>query len=156
MNVKLEEDKNGLRVEIVPAETTYERDLLLHMKRGDVDQMSFQFVTAKDDWDTSDMNNVIRTLVEIESLWDVSVVTFPAYDQTRAEINSAKQVYKNHLEWELDEINKRKEQQAKEERIKKLSVIRRKISILESGLYRYPLIKIFFLLNPHSRLQYRY
>ena len=130
----LEEDKKGLRVEILPADTTYEKDLITHMKRGDVDQMSFQFVTSKDDWDTSDMNNVVRTLVEIESLWDVSVVTFPAYDQTRAEANSAKQVYKNHLELELEEINKRKVEKDKEERYSKLSMIRNRLMLVKGDL----------------------
>jgi hypothetical protein len=54
------------------------------MKRGDLSQMSFAFRTIKDSW--SDDRSV-RELREVQ-LFDVSVVTFPAYEQTVAEIRS--------------------------------------------------------------------
>ena len=41
--------------------------------------MSFGFWTEKDEWDHK---NMIRTLVEVAELPDVSVVTFPAYNDT--------------------------------------------------------------------------
>ena len=52
------------------------------MKRGDLSQMSFAFRTIKDAW--SD-DRAVRELREVQ-LFDVSVVTFPAYEETVAEI----------------------------------------------------------------------
>jgi HK97 family phage prohead protease len=52
------------------------------MKRGDLSQMSFAFRTIKDNWNT---DRSVRELREVQ-LFDVSVVTFPAYEQTVAEL----------------------------------------------------------------------
>ena len=52
------------------------------MRRGDMSQMSFAFRTIKDSWN-SDRSS--RELREVQ-LYDVSVVTFPAYEQTVAEL----------------------------------------------------------------------
>jgi len=127
----LNEDNKGLGVEITPPNTTYARDLLTLIDRGDVDQMSFQWVTGEDKWDESDMDNIVRTLIKAESLWDVSPVTFPAYPQTKVDARSAKQVFKKHLE-ELQEDISRKEQnkQARD----KISILQRKLSLIEKGI----------------------
>lgn len=136
----LDEDKNGLKVEIFPADTSYERDLIMHMKRGDVDQMSFQFITEKDEWDNSDLNNIIRTLILAKELWDVSVVTFPAYPQTKAETNSARQILINHLEILQEEISREEEKNNKEkekkdsERLARIAVMRKRLLLLEKEL----------------------
>lgn len=123
----LEEDNKGLKVEIIPPNTTYARDLINLVNRGDIDQMSFQWVTEKDEWDSSDLNNVIRTLIKAKSLWDISPVTFPAYPQTKAAIRSAREVYINYLE-ELLENNFGEEDEEWQERI---SIMKRKLILLE-------------------------
>ena len=56
------------------------------MRRGDLSQMSFAFRTIKDAW--SD-DRTVRELKEVQ-LFDVSVVTFPAYEQTMAELRELK------------------------------------------------------------------
>jgi len=86
----LSEDKDGLSVEIDPPDTTWARDLLTSMERGDVDQMSFGFRVVKEEWDDTDKANVVRTLSEVE-LFDVSPVTSPASPQTSVSV-------KRHLE----------------------------------------------------------
>ena len=83
----LREDKKGLSIEIDPPDTQWANDLKTSMRRGDIDQMSFKFGTIKDDWDSSDRKNITRELLEIK-LADVSVVTFPAYPQTSAQVRS--------------------------------------------------------------------
>lgn len=73
-------DRNNPRVqEVVSA-----------MQRGDLDQMSFAFQAVKDEWDDepADGGTSIRTIREAK-LFDVSVVTYPAYEETSAEIRSA-------------------------------------------------------------------
>jgi HK97 family phage prohead protease len=82
----LEEDERGLRVEadLDPMNPDSAR-ILSAMKRGDISQMRFAFRTIKDAW--SDDRSV-RELREVQ-LFDVSVVTFPAYEATVAELRNA-------------------------------------------------------------------
>jgi HK97 family phage prohead protease len=84
--LELSEDETGLAFKIRPPDTSYAKDLLVSMRRGDVDQMSFGFRTIRDRWEQIG-GQVIRTLLEVE-LFDVSPVTFPAYPQTSAAVRS--------------------------------------------------------------------
>jgi HK97 family phage prohead protease len=81
----LEEDDKGLRVEaeLDPNNPDAAR-IMSAMKRGDLNQMSFAFRTIKDSWNT---DRSVRELREVQ-LFDVSVVTFPAYEETVAELRS--------------------------------------------------------------------
>lgn len=92
--LKLEEDDKGLRIEIDPPNTQAARDLLESIRRGDVNQMSFMFTTKTDEWKKEDDGTITRTLVELERLLDVSVVTFPAYPQTSASARCLEEVRK--------------------------------------------------------------
>jgi len=83
----LEEDERGLKVsaDLDPANPDAAR-VISAMRRGDLSQMSFAFRTIKDAW--SD-DRTVRELKEVQ-LFDVSVVTFPAYEQTMAELRELK------------------------------------------------------------------
>ncbi len=86
--LKLKEDADGLYIENDPPDTTYANDLLVVMERGDVNQMSFMFQVIKDQWDEDlEKKEYTRTLIEVK-LYDVSVVTFPAYPATDASVRS--------------------------------------------------------------------
>ena len=79
----LEEDARGLRIVATPPNTTWAADLMTMMKRGDVNQMSFGFYVREDEW--ADVDGVlIRTLRDVD-LFDVSIVSYPAYVETSAE-----------------------------------------------------------------------
>jgi Escherichia/Staphylococcus phage prohead protease len=62
------------------------------MQRGDVDQMSFAFTLREDGdtWDTTEDGSIVRTLREdgANELFDVSVVTYPAYRATDVSMRS--------------------------------------------------------------------
>lgn len=82
----MKEDDTGLHTVTLPPDTTYARDLMVSMERGDITQMSFGFRVRKEEWDdTGEMP--MRTLVEVE-LFDVSPVTFPAYPTTDVGVRS--------------------------------------------------------------------
>lgn len=81
----LREDSKGLAVEIDPVPATWANDLLTSMKRGDVNQMSFGFQVNKAE---NDFDKDERVLVDV-TLFDVSIVTFPAYPTTSAQVRSA-------------------------------------------------------------------
>jgi uncharacterized protein len=75
-------DAVGLWYEYDSPDTSYARDLLVSMQRGDVDQSSFQFFVGDDDWKEDSEGRVIRTIKSVERLLDVAPVTFPAYQNT--------------------------------------------------------------------------
>jgi len=82
--LSLIEDAKGLAITIDPPETQWANDLIESVKRGDISQMSFGFRAVADEWDDG---KKVRTLKEVE-LFDVSVVTYPAYPQTDVKIRS--------------------------------------------------------------------
>lgn len=81
--LRMTEDARGLRCEIDVPDTQYARDLMVSMDRRDITQMSFGFEAIVETWDDSG-ETPLRTLVEV-GLFDVSVVTYPAYEDTEAE-----------------------------------------------------------------------
>ena len=84
----LTEDKMGLRVKINPPDTQAGRDIVESIRRGDVDQMSFAFVTREDKWESDEEGNAVtRELLDVD-LFDVSPVTFPAYPDTTVAVRS--------------------------------------------------------------------
>lgn len=84
--LRMIEDNHGLRVEIDPADTTAGRDIMESISRGDVSGMSFGFTVREDEWNIVDGEN-IRTLRDMD-LFDVSVVTYPAYESTEVALRS--------------------------------------------------------------------
>ena len=101
--LKLGEDSKGLAVEIDPVPATWADDLLKSMRRGDVSQMSFGFQVNKSEVDYEKDERILTDV----TLFDVSVVTFPAYPTTSAQVRSAfqKEQKKELPKWEeLDRI----------------------------------------------------
>jgi hypothetical protein len=86
--MRLVEDSHGLRVEADIAPTTRGKDLSILMQRGDVNKMSFGFTVQQDSW-SPDGNT--RTLESVR-LAEVSIVTFPAYESSVAQVRSLDQI----------------------------------------------------------------
>ncbi|WP_170937153.1 MULTISPECIES: HK97 family phage prohead protease [Rhodomicrobium] len=87
--LRLAEDAKGLRVEIDPPDTQDVRDLMVKMRRGDIDQMSFAFTMrgGAQRWDES-QDPPVRTIEKVGELYDVSVVTRGAYPTTEVGVRS--------------------------------------------------------------------
>jgi hypothetical protein len=83
--LKLVEDDEGVHFDIDPPDTQWCRDLQVSINRGDINQCSFKFNAIKDSWENKKDGSVIRTLDEIK-LFDISIVTYPAYQQTSAKV----------------------------------------------------------------------
>lgn len=84
--LRLKEDSQGLAFEIDVADTEQGRGWLETIRRGDVDQASFSFITLEDMWETQG-SEAVRTLLKVR-LTDVSPVTFAAYPQTDVGVRS--------------------------------------------------------------------
>lgn len=87
--LEMEEDAKGLRVRITPPDTSWARDLMISVKRGDISQMSFAFRSVREDWDHQNPVAPLRKLQDLD-LFDVSVVTYPAYADTSVMARSAR------------------------------------------------------------------
>ena len=101
--LRLFEDERGLKFEVDIPNTSYANDLVESMERGDINQCSFGFFITKEelDWDS---DPVVRTILEVD-LWEVSIVSIPAYDDTEASVMRGKQL-KNDFERRLKILNK--------------------------------------------------
>ena len=104
--LNLTADERGLKYEFEMPETSYGKDLAISMKRGDITQSSFAFTVAEDDWSTDADGNNIRTIKKIDRLYDVSPVTYPAYNMAQSDLVVAKrglEAYKQSLVEETKE-----------------------------------------------------
>ena len=84
--MKLTEDAWGLRFEISLPDTTYANDLLALVKRGDIRGMSFGFVAQVENL-VYENDETIRELRDCD-LYEISVVTEPAFPQTKVQVRS--------------------------------------------------------------------
>ena len=90
--LRLFTDNKGLRYEIDAPDTTYARDLLESLKRGDVTGSSFAFeylTTGTVDQKLPDGSETEIIEVREVRLYDVGPVTFPAYASSSAEARAA-------------------------------------------------------------------
>ena len=85
VNLNLKEDNNGLWMELSPIATDTYRMVAENIASGLVTQQSFGFTVAEDEWDKDYRT---RTINEIEELFDVSAVTYPAYPDTSVALRS--------------------------------------------------------------------
>lgn len=77
-------DEGHLAYRFTTPNRSYARDLVDMLERGDVDQSSFQFTIKEQSWVwAEDRNeNDLRKVIKVRNLYDVSPVTFPAYQDT--------------------------------------------------------------------------
>lgn len=88
--LKLSQDDKGLRMEtVLDAEDPDVQSIITKMKRGDLDKMSFAFWPEVQQWDESG-DIPVRTIRKAR-LFDVSIVTTPAYDGTSIALRSLDQ-----------------------------------------------------------------
>lgn len=90
----LTEDERGLHIEteLDPNDPDV-KSIVPKMQRGDLDKMSFAFYPEKQEWDETG-KIPLRTITRA-SLYDVSIVTTPAYDGTEIGLRSLENHRKN-------------------------------------------------------------
>lgn len=110
-SLKMTIDEKGLLQNSQIVETTTGEDVLKLVKNGLINKMSFAFTIADggEEWETRD-GKEHRIIRDIDKLWDVSLVTYPAYEQTSAYIRS-------QTDESANEHKRRVEQSARMERI---------------------------------------
>lgn len=87
--LQLDTDEKGLKFRFDLPNTTIGNDLLEMVKRGDVSQCSFAFRVEEQEWDISRSDAPdLRTIIKIGDVYDVSLVTYPAYPDTSVALRS--------------------------------------------------------------------
>ena len=95
-DLRLNEDDIGRAVDSdLDTEVSYVRDLIRNVDKRRITGMSFGFQVVKDDWDTEEVETSdgqtaeveVRTIHEVR-LFEVSAVTFPAYEETDAALRA--------------------------------------------------------------------
>jgi uncharacterized protein len=108
--MSLVEDERGLKVTASLPNTTRGRDIAELLRTKVIDSMSFGFNVIRDSWSKDGQT---RTLESVR-LFEVSVVSFPAYQATTAQVRStptinteqlAEALFKLESGEELDEVN---------------------------------------------------
>ena len=82
--MQLEVDKDGMaiRVNLDTENNTEARNLYSAIKRGDITGMSFMFTIDDEEWENLDSDHPTRHIRKISQVFEVSAVTFPAYEST--------------------------------------------------------------------------
>jgi HK97 family phage prohead protease len=88
--LSLREDETGLAYDVIPPDTQWARDLMVSVGRGDISQSSFGFAVDADEWTRPERSGdlPLRTIRKAR-LYDVSPVTYPAYESTTTAVRSA-------------------------------------------------------------------
>ena len=71
-----------IRVDLDTENNADARSLYSAVDRGDISGMSFMFRVDKDSWDDIDTDHPTRHIRSFRKVFEVSAVTFPAYEQT--------------------------------------------------------------------------
>lgn len=88
--LELELDEIGLKFKCTLPDTSYANDVYENIKAGNIDSMSFGMVTPEggDSFEKDEKGDIIRKITKINSLFDVSVVSVPAYDNSNVQVDT--------------------------------------------------------------------
>ena len=112
--LSLSVDSKGLYGEIIVNESDQEAmNLYSRVQRGDVDQCSFGFEILNEEM-IQNSDGTVKFIIKSINLYEVSVVTFPAYQETAAEARSK----------QIEDAQKRTLQARKDELKEKLNGIK--------------------------------
>lgn len=126
--MQLEVDKDGMtiRVNLDTENNTEARNLYSAIKRGDITGMSFMFTIDREEWENLESEHPTRHIKAIGQVFEVSAVTFPAYEATeisardKAALDSAKATLESVRSQSLDSDKEALELEKAKNRNKKI------------------------------------
>lgn len=123
--LELTVDDEGLYFRCQLPNTSYAKDLYENIRLGNINQCSFGFILDEDgdSFEKRDDGLFKRTLRKIKSLFDVSIVTYPAYDDT--DVAPALRSIEAIKESEQEELRK-----AQQEEQRKLDLAKLELELL--------------------------
>lgn len=139
--LELTVDDEGLYFRCQLPNTTYGRDIYESVRRGDISQMSFGFILAEDgdEFEKRDDGLFKRTLRKIKSLFDVSIVTYPAYNDTDVApaLRSIEAIKQEELDKVKEEANRLELEKVKAEyeELRQLDLLKVQLEMLRLKKY---------------------
>lgn len=125
--MQLSVDLKGMeiRVNLDTENNSEARNLYSAISRGDITGMSFMFTIEKATWENLESNHPTRHIVKIGHVFEVSAVTFPAYEDTSISARD-----KAALESAKAELEEARKSQLLESRSRELELAKAKLTIL--------------------------
>ena len=114
MQLMVEEDGLHIRADLDVENNPRAAEVLSAVEREDVTGMSFMFTVDKDSWENLESEYPTRHILSIGKVFEASVVTFPAYEQTSVYARSLENVQS-----ELESERKALESARKTEELRK-------------------------------------
>ena len=110
-SLELQVDDIGLKFRAELVDTQTSKEVYTLAKQGLLTKCSFSFRTAKNGYKYSRIEdkNELGEIVDIETLYDVAVVTYPAYDDTEVYARDIKALEREHERINEERANKAKE-----------------------------------------------
>lgn len=115
MQMEVKADGMHIRVNLDTENNTDAKNLYSAIQRGDVSGMSFMFIVRGDKWEKLDTDYPKRTITDIEKIFEVSAVTFPAYEATSIKARSVSALESARQELESKRAEEFKSEEAKRE-----------------------------------------
>lgn len=85
MQLSVDEDGLTMRANLDTENNSEAKNLYSAIERGDISSMSFMFLVDEDKWEDVDSDYPTRHILGISKVFEVSAVTWPAYEQTTLE-----------------------------------------------------------------------
>lgn len=114
----VEDDGLHMKAELDIENNVEAKSLYSAVKRGDMDGMSFMFRVDGEEWSDLDKDVPTRRITSISIVHEVSVVNFPAYQQTSVNARSAEETKTSILE----EARKRYSEETEQKKQKDLEL----------------------------------
>ena len=119
MQLSVNENGMDIRVDLDIENNPRAKELYSAVKRGDISGMSFMFTVDKDAWEDLESEQPLRRITSISRVFEVSAVTFPAYEGTSLQAASegdALESAKASLESAKKQLEEERAAQAETER----------------------------------------
>lgn len=82
MQMSVDDEGMLIRVDLDIENNTEAKNLYSAVQRSDISGMSFMFSVDEDKWEDPESEHPTRTITKLGKIFEVSAVTFPAYEQT--------------------------------------------------------------------------
>ena len=113
----------SIRVNLDTENNAEAKSLYSAVERGDITGMSFMFTVDEDKWEDIDTDHPKRSILSISKVFEVSAVTFPAYEATSISARGLSDALENAKESLESAKAERAEIERRKQRIRILSEV---------------------------------
>lgn len=115
-SLNLTVDDKGLAFSFEAPKTALGDEILEGVRRGDITSCSFAFTVKEDEFRKEPDGTILRTIKQIDKLYDISLVYNPCYDDTSVDTRGLKEFLDNSNDSDMNE-EVRSLEESKEEKV---------------------------------------